>query len=486
MDISQALKDKEMRKMLCEKSFKLFLLYYFSDNLGYKFADFHDDLIADLEDDNIQNLLVVMFREAAKTFICAVAFLCWYTVYKKGTYVVVISDEEGAAKKVMAKMVYQLQNNEDLINDFGQLYFERKERYKVSKKKQDGYFETANGITFLARGAGQKVRGALGNDIRRPDLILTDDLESLAKANSLDQRNKLENWFHSEPEAGANQTSGRNIVLANMLHKDSFCVRLRNSGIWKTHWIPLEKEGELAWPARWTHTQAQADEFNKDKPKEQWKVSIERTKKKYGSHVFNREFMLNPLDDGQVVIDDEWVRYYEGEKEWKNRDRYKIIMAVDPAVKTGDHNDFTAIALMAKEKITNNMYVIDYVNRKLNYNQIKDQIMLMDKSWHPKTILIEDVAAQNWLIQDLRDARLPVKEVPRKTDKRARLMAVSAHFENGLVYFRKNQTEMVNQITTFTGTDKDANDDMVDVITDCVTHFTQKPSLKGYKNKGVF
>lgn len=486
MTIDEIISTREGRIEAGRESFKYFLMIYFQESLNYPFAEFHDSLFEDLEDDDLQYLLIVMFREAAKSFICGIAFVVWYTVYKKGTYVVVASDEEKAAKNILGRVIHQFQNNALLINDFGQMYYEKKERHKVSKKKTDGHFETSNNVTFLARGAGQKVRGALGNDIRRPDLLITDDLESLKTCMALDQRNKLFKWFNSEAVAATNQTSGRAIVLANMLHKDGFCIRLKNTGIWKTHWVPVEKDGKLAWPDRWAYTKEEADEYNKTMPKEEWKTSIEEAKQKYGTHIFNTEFMLNPLDDGQTIIMEEWIQYYSQEVDYKNRDKFKIVMAVDPAVKLKEHNDFTAIAVMAKEKVTNNMYLLDYVNKRLKFSDIKTHIHLLDKAYNPSFILVEDVAAQHWLIQELKDMNLPVKGVGRRTDKRSRLISVSAKYEYGLVYFRKNQHEVVNQITTFTGNDKEGHDDLVDAVTDCISFLSKKSPMKGFKNKGIF
>ena len=56
-----------------------------------------------------------------------------------------------------------------------------------------------------------------------------------------------------------------------------------------------------------------------------------------GSANFNQEYMNIPLSVKSRLIKEYWIRYWEVlPKEFDN-----IIMAIDPASETKEHNDFT-------------------------------------------------------------------------------------------------------------------------------------------------
>lgn len=156
-------------------------------------------------------------------------------------------------------------------------------------------------------------------------------------------------------------------------------------------------------------------------------------------------------------------------------------MAIDPAVKDKKENDDTAIVVMAKDKVTGYAYALDYVKAKLSFKKIKEEAARMDRVWRPTTVYVEDVAAQNWLIQDLKnDYNMPIRALNRSTSKRVRLIAVSQYFENEKVFFRRRHAEIVTQITGF-GTEP--HDDLVDGVIDCVEGLFGKGGSRMVKSK---
>jgi len=481
MTIEEILEKKEYRIEASKYSFKFFLMCYFADNLNYPFADFHEDLFDDLEDDEILQILVVMFRESAKTFIVGIAYVLWRIVFRKSDYMVFCSDTSTSAASIMDNVKDHLQTNKILIHDFGQMYFEKRRANQKSVKKTEKRF-IANGVCLWARGVEQKVRGVLHNG-KRPDFALFDDVENVTNVNSVEVRAKTLKWINSEVLPALNKVNRKIIKLSNFLHEDCAAANIKKNKTWKTHWMPLYSGDILAWPDRWTFTKKEAVEWNHNHERDQWKISVEEEKERIGTNIFNMEYMLTPMKLGDVIIPEQWIKYYNNDFDWLNSNLFRIIITVDPAVKTGEANDFTAIAVVAQDLRSGLMYLIDIINRKLSFSEIKENISMLDRTYLPEVVLVEDVAAQNWLIQDLQNDNIPVQGVQRRADKRSRLISVSGHIENGRFLFRSNQRDAVSQLVGFTGTDKSYKDDMIDTIVDVIDFFTKKNIITMRKNK---
>lgn len=481
MNIKKILKKRSWRKEAGRQNLLMFMLIYFPHYVKYAFADFHKLIEQDLYNDDCKRLLICMFRESGKTSFIAIIYVIWCIVYKKRNFIIVGSDEEGAAVAILSNIITELQGNSLLNNDFGTLYFEKIGRYSQSKKKTEKNFVTNNGIRVWARGVGQKVRGHLHN-AKRPDLFIGDDLQGIRNIDSREQRDKVDTWIKSEVLSGMDQNEGKAVVLGNMLHSDSLVARLRKmKGVWKAHWLAIEENGVLAWPARHTFTDVEAAAFNRNRPRSQWKVSLESIRRDKGTHIYNQEYRLKPMTSTDTIILEDWVKYYATDFDWFDERRFKVVMAIDPAVKEKKENDDTAIAVMAKDLITGYAYLIDYLKGKLSYKKIKEEAARMDRVWRPSIVYVEDVAAQNWLIQDLKsDYNMPIRAVGRKTSKRVRLIAVSHNFENEKVFFRRRHAEVVTQLTGF-GTEP--HDDLVDVVVDCVEGLFGKGGSRMVKSK---
>lgn len=484
MKFEKILTKRSWRVEAGRQNILIFMLIYFPHFVRYAFADFHKAIEKDLYDDDCKRLLVCMFRDAGKTSFISIVYSIWRIAYKKSNFIIIGSDEEGAAVAILSNIIQELQGNTLLNNDFGALYFEKMGRYKKAKKKTDKNFVTTNDIRVWARGVGQKVRGHLHNAMR-PDLFIGDDLQGIRNIESREQRDKADVWLKSEVLSGIDQVVGKAVILGNMLHADSLPPRLRKMGeVWKTHWLAIEQGGNLAWPARHTFTAAEAESFNCNKPRAQWKISLEEIRRDKGTHVYNQEYRLKPMSNADSVIYEDWIKYYNTNYDWFNEKRFKIVMAIDPAVKDGAQHDDTTIVAAALDRVTGYVYILDYVKAKLSYKKIKSEAARMDRVWRPITVYVEDVAAQNWLIQDLKnDHSMPVRGLTRKASKRVRLISVSHHIENERVYFRRRHRDMVDQLVGF-GTEP--HDDLVDGVIDCIEGLLGKGKTRMVKSKVAF
>ena len=89
------------------------------------------------------------------------------------------------------------------------------------------------------------------------------------------------------------------------------------------------------------------------------------------------------------------------------------------------------------------------------------------KRWKPKVIVFEEVAFQEvykkFVMEEgsKRGVYLPIKGVKPKGSKELRASKLSPLIENGLIKFKRNQKELIDQLLSFP---RGAHDDAVDAL----------------------
>jgi len=484
LEWSEILAKKEYRVEAARQSLLNFILIYLADYVQYAFADFHEDLEADLYDDKELRVAALMFRESAKTVFCSLVYPLWSICYQKKKFIIYGSSDADAAASLMMNLINHLQDNALIANDFGRLYFEEGGRFSKSKKKTVKDFITTNGIRVFARGVGQKVRGYTHGRFR-PDLFIGDDLEGIKNITNKDNRDKVDDWLHSEVLSAINQITGKAIVSGNMLHRDCLMARLDiKSDVWSTHKVAIhDDKGEIAWNDRFVFTDQEALEVNANLPIERWVASLDTIKRDKGSHIFNQEYLLKPLSDEDQVIFPDNIQWYDKDINFLDEKKYRVIMAVDPAISQKESADYSACTVWAREHSTGNFYCLDFFNVKITFQILKEKSQKMDIYYKPEGAIVEKVAAQDWLIQDLRnDYNMIIYPVTRRADKRLRLVSVSHVFEQNKVFFRRSQQIIVDQLLDFGAA---AHDDLVDTVVDCLQELSRSSGTKMFKNNGI-
>lgn len=415
--------------------------------MKYPFAPFHVNIFDTLKKGDLLNEIIA-FRESSKSTVVTLIYVLWCILYQKRNFIIICSDSYTQAQLHLANVIYELENNTQILADFG---------YLASDKWTEGNFVTKTGIRVMARGTGSKIRG-LRHLEHRPDLFIGDDLENSELVRTKEQRDKTEKWLISEVIPAVNQEEGQVIIVGNMLHNDSLMSRLKENQEWSTLEIPIVKDGKPAWKAR--HSLS----------------TIDKIKNTVGSLSFAQEYMLTPIMDGDQIIRNSWIRYYQ-----KIEPRFikNVVIALDPAISEKESADKSAFTVWCKYT-DDCLYLLDYINEQMSFdNQIKTIRNLYNsyKEFEPM-IVIEDVAYQKALIQHLTKSHyLPVKPVKPKGDKRSRLMEISVFFENGLIHFKKNHDEVVAQLVNF-GVDR--YDDLVDSSVYGIKYLLEVNRIRGF------
>jgi hypothetical protein len=203
--------------------------------------------------------------------------------------------------------VTELQTNELLIADFGQLYNQARTKDEATLKRVSN-FVTNNRIRVEAHTAMTPMRGRLYQQ-HRPDFILRDDFENAVTADSPAITEKIIRLL--DEAKGGMAGYGVSLTLGNFILEAGVMGYVRKavdgSG-GRARFIPVvNRQGELAWPDKYVKTDADAAVFNHDiaDPGKR-KISLESKRRELnagGRRVYEVEMLLNPVAAGSPFFD---------------------------------------------------------------------------------------------------------------------------------------------------------------------------------------
>ena len=209
-------KEKEARiKSLLEptvEGFERFVNYYFAEE-GTEFAPFgwfHKEAIYDIivaeEDYNIWE----WSREFAKSVLGVIFIPIHKLVTGKLDGMILGSENQDKAAKLIGDIQAQLTSNQRLIHDFGD--------FGVTGSFLQGYFQTKEGIGFWGFGLGQNPAG-VRNGFKRPNYGVIDDADSFDKAKNQELTIKRVKWILGEFMGCLNTKQSTFLYSNNRVHR---------------------------------------------------------------------------------------------------------------------------------------------------------------------------------------------------------------------------------------------------------------------------
>lgn len=431
-------------RRLQAKTFAGFCISYLPHYFTLERATFHSELAEALSDQLIKYLLIFGFRGSAKSTFGSLALPLFAALEYPDFYpfIIPIADTHLQAKINIANIKHELENNELILNDYGDM--------ASDEEWQKENMLLKNGVRITARSRGQKIRG-LRHREHRPKLVVVDDPEDLEWVRTKENRDKSERWLRSEVIPAIDEKDGRLILIGNLLHTDSLLARLRSSGLFKVLEYPLIKNGEVAWPAKYPTPQA-----------------LEQQKLNAGNTAWQREYLLKVVpEEGQEVAEQD-IHYYD--KEPAGGAIALNATSIDLAISKKDTADFTAMlrGTLAIEEGKPKIYIQPHpLNARLDFHETLEHGKTLHKSIAGlHQFFIEDVAYQKAAIQEFERNLLPVVPMKVSTDKRARLRVAANYIKNGTVLFpRKGCEDLLIQLLGF-GVEE--YDDLVDALTQLI------------------
>jgi predicted phage terminase large subunit-like protein len=427
---------KEYIKTKIEEDFYLFIKIILPPQMfKYPFCECHHEIIRayqKLGKEILRELIAAPRGHGKSTLI--EALLLWVICCQKKKYIVILSDTEDQAINRLSTVTSQIEKNQKI----SLLYNIEPSRdpFNHIEKWNKTNIKANNGVTVIARGSKQKLRGAK-EEFERPDLILADDLENLDAVKNDMNRNNLKSWWDRDIEYLGDDKITDFIIVGTFIHFDGLLYNLYKSGDYKTHlYKAIKDDGTPLW--------------------DKWTINELLAKRTKNPIAFECEFQNNPVVAGINPFNHEKFFYFN-----LNSMLPSITHTIgfgDFAMGKKDSSCFTSIITLGKD-IANKIYVLDCQLIRIPPDKISPLILSLAIKWNWAQFGAESnnfQALVKPIIQKYCNEHgynLSIKEVNQSTEKILRITVLAELFHDGNILFRDDwkeaYEELINQLDFF-------------------------------------
>jgi len=329
-------------------------------------------------------------------------------------------------------------------------------------------WETLQDGGMKAVGVGAGITGHGGDHI-----IVDDPVKNREEANSKVYREKVWDWFKDDLYTRL-EPGGQIIVTMTRWHEDDLVGRI----------MKAVKSGEFEDEEQWHILNLPAIAIKDDplgRPEgeplcpDRFDKKDLLAKKAVMGISFYSLYQGSPTAQDGSIFKTEWWRTYTDLP--PSQDRKRVIASWDTAFKTGADNDYS-VGIVAIETDTG-LYIVDMIRGKYEFPQLKQQ--LVDTSDHHgvTTLLIEDKASGQSVIQTLKqETMLPIIPIKVDKDKESRAHSASDMVQAGRVYLPTSASWVADFIDELGKFPYGEHDDIVDAMTQLI-NFIRKPEPMG-------
>ncbi len=389
-------------------------------------------------------------RDHAKSTGLTFDFTLAGVMFRVFDYVIIIGATEEKAMEQLSNISGELHDNEDLRREFRIKGFLADQKGEIIAEMQDGHT-----FRLLARGAEQKIRGALWKG-KRPNLLMCDDIEDDEQVESKDRRRKFRHWFLR----AARQALGMSGVIrvhGTILHQDSLLARLMRNETWhsliyRAH-SSFDDFSNILWPERWSEQalRRRRQEFIADND----------------APGYSQEFLNDPFDHGEAYLrrDD----FLPMEEEDFKADKL-LCAAWDFAITQSASSDNTSCTVGGKDAL-NLLHVVDQRLGKWDSFRIIEEMFSVQLAWNPDLQWVEDdqvwkaLSPMVYREMQLRDVWINLFPVRAVKDKAARGRSLQRRHRARGMRFDKQASWYAGyefELLRFTETSQAIHDDQFD------------------------
>ena len=428
-------------------------------------------------------------------------------LYMYKHYCIILSDSSDQAEEFLDQIKVELEENADIIEDFG--------IQKGKKAWKTSVILTKNDIKVEAIGSGKKIRGRHHRNWR-PDLIVLDDIENDENVNTPEQRKKLRSWFY-KAVSKAGDTYTDIMYIGTVLHYDSLLSNVLQNPSYHTRkyravisWASNEKFWD-EWESIYTnlfnenHEQDALGFFEKNKAAmlEGTEVLWEEKLSYYdlmimkvteGEASFNSELQNDPIDPENATFNPEWFDFYEPELLDFKSPEFIFIGANDPSLGKNKKSDTSSIINLALSLKTGYMYVVDASIEKRKPDVIIDDVFEINrrlKRDYCKGFYkfgVEIVQFQYFFKEVMatrsaeRGEYLPIEEIQSTVNKMLRIESLQPIIKNKYLKFNRSHKTLLKQLEEFPMGKNDDGPDGLQFAVQLAQTVKAVTSAAGYKS----
>jgi len=373
-------------------------------------------------------------RGFAKSSAISFAWLLCCVLFRRYSFVLLVSDTEGQASLFLGDIKAALQENEKLRHHFMVDSFKKESETDIIVRFKDGEL-----FRIIAKGSEQKVRGLKWRG-RRPDLILGDDLENDEIVMNPDRRGKFLKWFKNALlPVGSDDCDVR--VVGTILHLASMLNNLMDNPEWSTLKFKAHGPGftELLWPE---------------------KFPVERLEKIRNDYIhdgniegYSQEYLNEPLPDGETYF--RKCDFIEMEEN-VDFDRLAYFAAADFAISESERADYTVIMVAGVDE-RGFIHIVDARRGRMDSKEIIDELISVQRRYDPVIFTFEtekiDKAIGPFLNDEMRrtGVYLNINKITPSKSKTTRGRSMQGKMKAGSVRFDTSADwydDMVSELMT--------------------------------------
>jgi predicted phage terminase large subunit-like protein len=338
-----------------------------------------------------------------------------------------------------------------------------KTRINIGENQKSKFVTSKRGFRF-ATSTGGTATGEGG------DYLIVDDPQNPNKINSKKYRQATIEWFEQTFISRLNnKKTGAIVIVMQRLHEEDLCGYLLKNK--KDQWDLLKLPAIYEQPISFTQPYLINKEPGSVLHKEREDLdALNKLKIELGEYNFSAQYQQEPVPTKGSMIKKSWLKYFLPKEKIEFS---QIIQSWDTAIKAKDDSDYSVGITIG---INNNgYYLLDVERIKAEYPELIIALQQFYNKWKPHTILIEDKASGQSLIQSLKPLiKTPIIAIRPKFDKITRFAVHTPLFEAGKIFLDHGANwkfPLEQELLSFP---KSAHDDQVDSISQALTYLQKR------------
>lgn len=482
-----------LRKHLAQIDKEYFGKAYFPKYFNRPSPEFHSEIEDHLQkmlDGEIKNLCVVAPRGHSKSTLCSFKIPLYCLLFKLKPFILLVSANEDMAKEFLKSIRAELETNEAIIEDFGELKGDTWNTECLVLK---------NDTCIMVKGSDSSLRGIKYKN-ERVHLIISDDIQKDSNIASESKLQALKKWYF-ESLANTGDTYTSFLFIGTRMTEDDLLADIMNNPTYTTLFyqaIISFAEREDLW-AQWEeiitdlsnpYRLSTAETFfekNKEEMLKGTKVLWEAKNDYYdlmlkrieiGEDAFSKELQNEPKSSKDRVFNE--LKYYESD-ELKIDKLEEIVLTIDPSLAKNNRSDFSAITVLGKDS-NGYFYVLDGDCRRLKPDLLIDEVVKKLELYQINRIGVETVNFQALLMEQLRKALMKkgfyveITSINSRSNKHNRIVSLQPLISNGYILFNKANKQYNQQVLNYSSTAK--HDDAPDSLEMAVSLFRENKRLQ--------
>lgn len=320
----------------------------------------------------------------------------------------------------------------------------------------------------LATSVGGQATGEGG------DFVVVDDPHNAREAQSEKKRKAVLDWWDQTMSTRLNDpVSGALVIVMQRLHENDLSGHVLTKGGYVHLKLPAAYEGRKTFSTAPPNLGLLTQDPRTEPDAPLWpqrfdQAALQRLRQALGSYAAAGQLQQRPAPSGGGIFKLGWWQRYGTPPE-----KGLTIQSWDTAFKAGEDNAWSVGQTW--RVVEDGYYLLDLVRKRLEYPELRRELVACYEAWRPDAVLVEDKASGQSLVQELkRGTRLPLVPV-RVTagDKTLRAHAVSPLVEAGRVFLPQQAPWLEAFLDELTRFPNSAYADQTDALTQALHYFNK-------------